>query len=239
MKTCKSLSFLVMLIGFLLTSCTYQYSTVDSSLPKNDYGEILAENDTVLVKYQFFGNGGSIRMQIHNKLSVPLFVNWMQSSIVIDGRTVPYWRNDFKVRATGDGTLTQTGNIPNSTTITSEINGTISGLEPIQFIAPHSYLELSGNSLDAKSINFATDNSLKGRIKIGPFSYYSRSRSYTRENSPLVFRNYLTFSTKSDFKEIFAFDNEFWVNEISQNMAEPGLLNKYDLRHDRFYKVIY
>jgi hypothetical protein len=37
---------------------------------------------------------------------------------------------------------------------------------------------------------------------------------FTKENSPLVFRNFLTFSTTEDFETEFYVDNEFYIEEI-------------------------
>jgi hypothetical protein len=52
--------------------------------------------------------------------------------------------------------------------------------------------------------------------------------SFSKEDSPLIFRNFLTFSLKEDFKSAeFYVDNEFHVDEILE----------MDQRHFERYKV--
>ena len=76
-------------ICFSLTSCvTYQYATIESDLRKNAVGEIIQENDTVQLRYRFSGRGCPVVVQVHNKLDVPVFLNWDRSAIVLDGKTL-------------------------------------------------------------------------------------------------------------------------------------------------------
>lgn len=49
---------------------------------------------------------------------------------------------------------------------------------------------------------------------------------YSKETSPLIFRNYLTFSFSENFEDEFYVGNEFYVSEV----------NKMDVRHFEYPK---
>jgi hypothetical protein len=69
----------------VLTGCAqYQYVFIDSHLLKNDKKEFIKENDTVKIKYSFFGENFPVTLTISNKLQQPLYIDWDRSVAVIN-----------------------------------------------------------------------------------------------------------------------------------------------------------
>ena len=50
--------------------------------------------------------------------------------------------------------------------------------------------------------------------------------SFTKESSPHIFRNFLTFSYTENFEDEFYVDNEFYISDIRE----------MDIRHFEYYK---
>ena len=71
--------------------------------------------------------------------------------------------------------------------------------------------------MNSKYVEVNRNDKPKKKTKI----YY---QDFTKQNSPLVFRNFIAFSLTEDFKEEFYVDNEFYLS----NMKEM------DLRHFKF-----
>ena len=54
------------------------------------------------------------------------------------------------------------------------------------------------------------------------------SHSYSKESSPLLFRNFLTFSFSEDFNTEFYVDNEFYISEIKEMVRGHFEQYQYD-----------
>jgi hypothetical protein len=218
----------------LITGCSrYQYSIVDSDLAKSDKGEIFVENDTVSVTYRFSGPSGPIRILIYNKLNTPLYLDWTQSAIVLNGQAISQWNEDVELRAVSEGTEIQLSDYISINS--SEINGVLSRPQSRGFIPPNSSITSRPVRLGSKIIKLLPKKSKKSRLKIDGSYYGARSQFYTKQTSPIRFRSYLTLSTNPELSQVFKFDNEFWVKEISHTLAAPSVLDKHAPRYDRFY----
>jgi hypothetical protein len=224
---------LIILVKFpvaaiLLFSCTrYQYSIIDSTLARNDQGEIFIENDTVSVTYRFSGPGGPVRLQIYNKLNTPLFLNWAQSALVINGTAINQWNDALEIKVISDGADDHYEE--------SEESGILSRVQPVGYIPPFSSIESNPIRLGSEFFRFTPGKFKKTRLLVGGSRYNARSIFFTKENSPVRLSSHLTLSTTSDFSDVFRFNNEFWVKEVSQSMIEPHMLDKYAPRHDRYH----
>ena len=54
------------------------------------------------------------------------------------------------------------------------------------------------------------------------------SKTFTKGNSPLDFRNFMTFSLKEDFSTEFYADNEFYIKEVVSMDQRQFYLYKFD-----------
>jgi hypothetical protein len=101
-------NFLLLTLLILFTGCArYQYLFVDSHLYQDDKKEFIAENDTVMLSYSFNGYNFPITISIYNKISVPIYIDWGRSTVVI---------NNYEDAGLFD-TDSKTGTIPPKATV--------------------------------------------------------------------------------------------------------------------------
>ena len=233
MKSIKVLSIAMMILN--LSGCMkYQYSTIDSNLNRNAKNEFLKENDSIQVIYNFNGHNGPIGISVKNKLDKPLFVNWKRSSIIMDGKSDTYWRDQSALTASSSGY--ELNWLNGITTSRGTISGTLSRPDEISFIAPNSYIKSS--LLNLKSDFFKINKSVKPMqtdinsttgSKSG-YIYY-----FDDYNSLLKYRSYLTFSYDADFSRPFIFQDEFWVGEVMKTTLSPKNIPEKSRNADTFY----
>lgn len=86
------ISLLVSILSvMLMSSCTsYQYVTVSGNLPQGESNDFYVENDSVLVWFSFDGYHGPVTLEINNKLSKPVYIDWSKSSLIINGESYNY-----------------------------------------------------------------------------------------------------------------------------------------------------
>lgn len=85
-KTGITIQFFVPVLCILAAfSCSrYQYMSVNSYLPQNENKEFTVDNDTVLLRYSFEGEGLQIKITLYNKLRQPLFIDLNRSTVVMN-----------------------------------------------------------------------------------------------------------------------------------------------------------
>ncbi|NJK94029.1 MAG: hypothetical protein HC905_03055 [Bacteroidales bacterium] len=78
----------------LFSSCSkYQFAYLNSNLQRNNEQEFIQENDTFKVQYSFWGEDCPITIQINNKLSEPLYIDWKKSAIVHNDQRICLWED--------------------------------------------------------------------------------------------------------------------------------------------------
>jgi hypothetical protein len=97
--------FTLLLVAMLfLSACSsYQYMTLSSAhLRKNDQHQLVFENDTLSLTYDFGGKDGPVSIKILNKTGQPLYVNWKKSALIRDEHPLSYFdpRVPFSAGAT-------------------------------------------------------------------------------------------------------------------------------------------
>ncbi|HEX3010094.1 MAG TPA: hypothetical protein VHO90_21005, partial [Bacteroidales bacterium] len=137
----KSVNFLLtILVIAVLSSCSkFQYVVLKSNLSKNDQKEFFHENDTCLVKYSFEGQNCPLRIEVYNKLSVPIYVDWKKSAVIINNQKYSLWED----RAIISGSTTDYNIKWNKSlsTTSGAIDGTIYRNEQISLIPPKSFTQ--------------------------------------------------------------------------------------------------
>ncbi len=212
-------------ISLLLFGCSKSYIQVfntNSSIQTNEDGFYIYENDSLKITYSFWKNKGLMTFSIFNKLDKPIYIDWKKSSYVDNSVKLDYWIDEEKNKAISsygnyfyDGPLLKPGYAV-STNVGTSISSKVK-VERITFIPPSS-------------------NYYRSQFYIFPISFFKSETKadfevvprnddpdettnvykvdFTKANSPLVFRNFLTFSTTEDFETEFYVDNEFYINEI-------------------------
>jgi hypothetical protein len=225
----KSIYFL-WLIGLLTAGCVrYQYAVVDSNLDKSKKGEIVFENDSLKLTYQFKGINGPASIHLFNKLDVPLFVNWQRSSVIIGDKSFSRAKESSDISASAIGT--QINWTETLSTTHNSIDGSIKHSPQIGFIPPKSFIE--SNPIDLSSAFF----NLSGSQMQAKNSYGTRVRyqDFDENSTPMSFRSYLTLSLTPDFQNPIVIDQQFWVSEVAVTLVRPANLEGYAGREDVFH----
>jgi len=222
------------LILLTISSCsTYQYLTLDSSqLSKNDKKQFVWENDTLRLIYDFNGPGGPIAVQIYNKTSQPLYVNWKKSAIIrdqrstslfdrnvlIDGSVSSYSYHRFGAISATSGSFTASFSLP----------------EGVDFVPPNSAIDkgLLAIARSGALVSVVPDSAPISRIwdPTGLNDVRYKRVTYTEDRSPIRFNTYITFVLGSNATQEFAENHSFFVNEVMQANADPKAFALY--RHE-------
>lgn len=206
----------------LLCSCTkyvnvYEVKPASSGITTKIY--YIFENDVVTITYSFWKERGVLSYTLYNKLDKPIYIDWKKSSLVRNSQKLDYW-NDETITNSKGRTVYNSGlyfgyydllTLSNTLTESKSVKP-----ERITFIAPRSAITRSKFVLydlpyrDMKKLsstrNIKESNSNK--------TYDVRYIEYNQQNTPLSFRNYLTFSSTENFEREAVIDNEFYISSI-------------------------
>lgn len=186
-----------------------QLVNTSSSLPVNTEGLYMFENDSLILTYGFWGEHGVLSFSIFNKLSVPLYVDWKKSSLINNTTKLNYWSDEQS--AVHRTNIYQYSGIRSESTVSIYHSP-----ERITFIPPNSKYSRASFYIWPGNI-YSEKFSKKESVPL-----YEKSRimtdlyikSFSKSDSPITFRNFLTFSFNESFDSEFYVDNEFFVSEI-------------------------
>jgi hypothetical protein len=229
---------LISVLGLILFGCKsyVQVFKTNSSIETDTDGFYVYENDSLKITYSFWKAKGLMTFSIFNKLDKPLYIDWKKSSYVDNSVKLNYWVDEEKTKGLSaygsyyyDGPLLKPGYAISSTGGTS-ISSTVK-VERITFIPPSSnyyrsqfyILPINFFKLDTK-----TEFDEVPRKDIPKKSTKVYKATFTKENSPLVFRNFLTFSFSEDFESEFYVDNEFYIQQVLEMDKRHFEQYKYD-----------
>lgn len=225
----------------LLSACSkYQIHTLSSlKTPKNEEtGDFIIKNDTLQIVYKFSGENGPLEVQIENKLNEPLYVNWKKSALIIGDNAISYSGNkitlDGKYNGSSDGLFLRDYQVQSG-----KITGTATIPEDVTFIPPHAKISKKLLSVTTGFIALAKDSLKKLRVfpPDGEMLYDVKIAKFTKENSPLVFKSYITLYLEKD-KNLLAlpYEEEFYVSQSIQTGKKPKNIELYKAsRSDNFY----
>ncbi len=200
------LIFALVFITETLFSCSSQTqlletkSNIQLDASKNQY---VFDNDTVRIEYDFWANKGILGYRIFNKLDVPVYIDWKKSSFIQNGRKMDYW-SDQSVTNTASYDYSYYRNL-----WLSQSSSTTSKPERILFLAPKSYIIAERFFLCSGPISIA--NNISSVVVHVPGtqnkSVSAKQREYDQSGSPLVFRNFLTYSLSEQLTSERYLDN--------------------------------
>jgi len=215
---------IIFFVSFGLFSCKSYVQVVNTSsnLDRNE-GFYVYENDTLRITYNFWHDQGIMAFSIYNKLKKPIYVDWKKSSYIDNNVKLNYWIDEEIVRSYSiyakyiyNGPvhniyINDTEEIPVSASISNKVKP-----ERITFIPPKSFFSRSDFYIILNSVHLEKENNYvevprndKPRKETKVYM-----KTYDIENTPLVFRNFLTFSLSEDFNKEFYVDNLFYISEV-------------------------
>lgn len=225
-----TLSLLALL--FFSACSSYQYMTVNSAqLKKNDQHQLVFENDTLSLTYDFNGKDGPVSINILNKTSEPLYVNWKKSALIRDEHPLSYF--DPRVPFSAGATSYNSRYVSNAS-----LHGTFTLPEGVAFIPPGSsiskelvYLAQSGPTV------LLLPDSLKPQKLSGTYGMDVKylQNHYDEFGSPIKFKSYLTFTIGLNNTLEFAESCDFYVSEVIDTKTAPVDFTLYQQQGDKFF----
>jgi len=180
------------------------------------------ENDTVKIDYEFWTEHGVMSFAVFNKLKVPLYVDWKNSSFIANDRKLDYWidgtrtnpkyfnkdyyyRDDaFKSDLTNQS-LNQLGEsviVPEGLTF----------IPPQSYFTKYMYFIMPGDfKLDFNSKSDETNSRTDSTKKLKMYT-----QEFALDSSPARFRNYLCFSLNENTEKKFFYDHSFYVSSVAE-----------------------
>jgi len=218
MKTFVGLVFVVFLSG----CSVYQHVNLASNMPQNDKFNFLIENDSVNIIYSFYGQNGPIHIELFNKLDKPLYIDWRKSALITNGQSNSFWKDEARI----SGSTTEYKIIPENSIVSSISNmeGTIVKNDKVTFIPPHSNISFDSYVLRSTFFNSPVQSSERVDIYTSEGKINARKFSFSKEDSPLSFRIFLSISEDESFKNPVQFDNTFWVSNYFSTSVSPTAL---------------
>lgn len=178
------------------------------------------EDDLVRITYDLWGENGDIVFTVLNKSDKPLYLDWSKSSLIKGQQSFKYWRDVSYSSASFEGVSYDSWLFSNIDL--KRIKGRIYTVESkpvkVSFIEPGTIVSRRFSPIEEKFVHdFDEDyyteekcNSMPSRqIKI-------YSESFDEANSPLQFRNFLTFAFDQSFSSEFSIDTEFYISKVSK-----------------------
>ena len=225
MRVFYSLGFLIILTG---CSKYIQVFETQPAEPSLKLGELYVyETDTLRITYSFWALKGVVSFEVHNKLDKPIYINWKRSAFIENSSKLNYWVDEETISSTYYGGYLYQGPLLRPSGVISRESSVKTKPERTTFIPPKSnyyrsqfyLMPLENYRLDKNSEVLETTRT--GKPKRLTKVYFE---NFTRQNSPHVFRNFLTFSLSEDFKDEFNIDNEFYLSKTLE----------MDYRHFKF-----
>lgn len=229
----KKITGLALLLILLLSCKTYvqvfETKSSDIQLEENAY---VFENDSLQITYDFWAEKGLMTFTIFNKLDVPLYVDWKKSSYIDNSVKLNYWidQEHTESKAYYESYYYAIPFVPGKTTEGTIVSSTTKA-ERITFIPPRSkytrsqlyiypYDEYKFNKTE-KYTEVPRNDKPNKMTKVYELDY-------SKETSPIVFRNFLSFSDSENFEEEFYVDHEFYVSNIKEIDTRHFEQVKYD-----------
>lgn len=234
MKVKTNLIIIFSLIVFVACRSYVQVYETSSELDLNQQGYYRHEDDTVKILYTFWYSQGLMSFTVFNKTNRPLYIDWKKSSYIDNSVKLDYWRDESKIEQKSIyGAYTPKSN---PVILAGNTYSTVSKNERITFIPPNSnysktsfiILPINGIKLDGEMEKSVVNLKYKRNILVDTYS-----KEYSKLESPLVFRNYLTLSFSEDFEDEFHVDNEFYISKVVEVDSRAFEHYKYDTLDSR------
>ena len=211
-----------------LTSCSFvQLFEVNSLNLDNSEEYLQFENDSLKIIYDFFSEGGSMSFLIINKMKVPIYIDWRKSAFILNNDKNNYWAEVTTSKTKGRNINISMTDFSDKTWGLSDIGlstyTTISETpERITFIPPVTALPKNKFKIFSQPTYSFERNSTFQMKKVNNINV--EFEKYTLDESPVTFRNFLTFSTTEQFESEFYIDDGFFIQYVRQFRSK--LLNR-------------
>jgi hypothetical protein len=220
---------LLLSVAITCFNCSkYQYVSVGSDLPKNMRSQFEYETDTLKVIYNYAGKNGPLKINVHNKHSQPLYLDWSKSSFISQGRSYPLWSDVSVIHITSKANKLAGSNTRTQST------GIAFRPDRITLIPPKSSIEQELSY--THTVFFTADDSIEWKevlVATNRGSSKGRRAHFDRGNTPYNFRYVFATSMQADASAPFYIDTPFWIEDITNTTARPPEI--HDKRANLFF----
>ena len=202
----------------------YQVQETKSPDTKFENNAYVYENNEVKINYNFWALGGQVEFTITNKLDIPIYIDWNQSHLIFNGSSYEYWYDEEETKsAYRSSTISGQSSIltllagaygSNRTTYgRSATAGLMSSnkkkVKQIIQIPSKSAISISKFNIN-KTPYFDCDFNLSQKSR-----KTNSTKEFSIENSPIIFRNFISYSTHENQNQFKIIDNKFYVSSAS------------------------
>jgi hypothetical protein len=205
------------ILTLLFTSCAvtnyYQVYKTNADNGIVDKNKIVFEDNNCSVYYNLWTEGGNVGFSIYNKTESDLTVYLTKTFFVLNGVAYEYFQNRTFSKSSNSGATVTSYNYPYYLNYNV---AKVAGTSSTSFST--SYIEKPELTIPPKTlINISEFNVTNTRYTNCDLTKYPSRKNiktlkYGKDNSPFVFYNLITYSTKSDTLRL---ENKFYVSEIT------------------------
>ena len=229
--------FLLVLMLFV-SSCSKVLRVYQVESPKLSEKDerYVYEDDTVKVVYDFWYEDGIMLFAMENKLDKAITIDWKKSHFSLNGLVYPYWRDVARISTSGTANTWGSTYNRNFWGFTSFSSSSVASRDSkTSLISPNSWIQRGDytiigtyiNQVDSKLKYLEQQQAPRSELKRTQAEYYNgplltqlpNTERFSANESPLTFRNYLTYSIEGDNKEAVV-DNTFWVTEVETSIPK-------------------
>lgn len=225
---------LAALATLLFSSCSktfYQVYQVEGDQMNVTDEAIVFDNDDCSVLYNLWSSGGNMSFLFTNKTDHSLYLIMSESFYIQNGEARDYYKegaetftNSYSVSEAAAASATLLGQVnvgwkwyngnisaTNVTRKSSSSSKTITNINPkVICIPPYSSKYITSFSI-LNQVQLICDNPKRNY----PKSYVRVGGPYSKEDSPLTFRNRIAYTTDPESRDFHFIDNFFWVSSYT------------------------
>jgi hypothetical protein len=225
----------VIVIAALSSCTTYQYLTLSSDkTTKNEAKELVWENDTVKLGFNFNGQWGAVKITALNKTEQPFSINWQKSSIVYNN--IAYSLFDGSVHVSGDINRNQYYRGPNTTPTqpSATMNASFNMPSTLLFLPPKSSISQQNmNTSGVIPVLNVLPASPVEKVSMGSYTVKYKKAVYDASSAPFRFTLFLTYDAGNG-KEFYT-QHQFYATEIKQTDESVLYQELINADGDKFY----
>lgn len=254
-KLFKTISLLLILTS-CAPSVYYQVCTTESENVKKLQEKLIYENDVCIISYNFWQEYGNIGFLFTNKTNRDISINLRECFFIRNGIAYDYFQNRIFSDMISTGSSTTIGVQKSKATSLSKM---VTGEGVFNTIISKSASVFSENSLIAgntttlqksvstsyqeKDVIVIPANTSKLILEfhindvvirhcdllLYPENKDIKAINFTKENSPLVFSNLITYYFNDEDQNKNKIENKFWISEITNLPNKKATVTDYEV----------
>ena len=218
------LPVIVLLVGCATFTQIVYVSPSNTKAVRTEESYYVYENDTIQVVYYFWDSKGAMSFMIQNKLNIPIYIDWKKSSFIDRSEKLDYYFDKTVSNSASVGTAAQYlyknplnwSSFYQPFILSAAVSSsTVVKEERITFIPPKARIVKGMYKIIPSTSHFNVSGAVRKEITLSNGNKIPVLVQNTeRDSSAVIFRNFITYSTKESFDSESYIDNEFFVSKV-------------------------